>query len=1748
MNDVFETRLTNMVDMLTMRASVLSHRLAYTFVPEDGRPETSRSYGQLLLRAKAIAMALRRGNLTGAPALLLYPPGLPSVEALLGCLFAGVLAVPMPDLDSLDSGRLAEHLAAVATDSGATTVLTCSETLGQIQRLLANGRHPRSVIVVTDEIPDDLAPWWQQWTPQPSAPAVLFYGDRPAGPATNLVFTHGCLMESLRRFRALSTASREPSVSWLPGYQPFGLVSGVLRPLFTGGLGVLLSAAAVQRNPASWLRAISRHQAVFSLAPPTAYEMCTRRAGEEELAGLDLSSWRVAAVGPQPGPGQLTHRFAERFAPYGFDPKAILNCYGPAMVGAPLAVTGASERSTTVQLCSSALERGQAVVGAADSRRQLSRRSVGPPGDEVLVVDPRTGRPQQPGEVGEIHLTGPTAPSGTWRGQLPLAPVTVRCEGDDRLFWPTGDAGVLLDRAGEELVVLGSLRERISLHGRTVYAQDLRSTTERSHRAIRPGRVAAFTEPAPAPDGPAGADGEEPGDSGLTVVAEVHPYLCGNTSEVARAVRTAIRTEHDLPLLRLVLLLPDQLPSRLDGEVDHDRCRRALAAGALRALPTAETTDPEPATDPGDPAAQPERESTRPGAFALTRGQESLLTGAVGRENGGPTTTRRYLEFEAQGLDLDRLATAWRRTVEHHEMLRVAIESRSRQVIRPPEWYEVAVTDLDADAAEEGLRTVRDEMLEPVSGPWQRWPLFEVRLTRLPAERARVHLAFDALIADENSIPVMLRTWQRYYDNPEAALAAPAFRFCRFVDLTTGGWDAARSRTAESGPPELPIAHPAMRAVDLTAGRLETVSSRLTPDTWHAVRRQARQFRLTFAAILGTAFGNVLREWSTAPEFTVGVTTFQRPALHPEIDATVGPFSSVVPVVMRARKGGFARNALEVQRQFRQCPGESADKDLSLPPPVVFTPVAGDFAAASGWLGQLVHTERLDPRRWLGHQVVQDAGGIRLHWEARAELLPNGLLREISLAEIRLLERLGTDSGLWLRSTPGRFPRPRQAPPGRSEEPAAEVLHHGILRQFGSQPNATAVVCADRRVSFAGLVAAATMLADQLRERGVGPGDVVAVQVSQGWEQVIAVVGVLQSGAGCLPLATDSGQDTVLAALRDCAVSTVVTSAETRAAHPWPSGVEPVVLGSGEARGPCPPADSGPARPNDLAYLVPAGTPQAPGPLVAMEHRAALATLSEVTARFRIGPADLLLSTAPFGSARFMCDVLGALRVGAGVLLTGSEADGRPPAPADRPTPTVWSTSGDRTDLLPSGPEAAEDTPRLILLGDAAVPTSAARDLRARYPQVPLVALGGHPETSSWSFALAPAEDDLEQQVLPYGPALTGQWALVLDEEGDPCPAGVTGMVHIGGCGLARGYWNGPQPGPGAFVQYPRTGERLFRTGQWGRLLADGRLLWADRTGPAAVEATTAEGGDGPTPPGASGQVGVAVSAPPVSPAGTDGPPAARSTVATARLPTVQRRRSDSGETTGLDVSRLRMANPGGPQALGQPFPLSSGDLTRTVSAARRGGNQILLANDRLEETSLSRYRTRRSVRRFDQAPVPRGLWTSWLAVARERPCDGRQRRLYPSARGAYLVDLYVHAKPGGVEGVTPGSYAYDPVRHGLIALDLGCELDRGIHAVGNQETFDQAQFSLFLVADLSAAEPRYGAIASDFCLLEAGALLQLLMMGAAELGLGVCPIGAMDTTAVRRSLDLPDRHLLMHTLLGGLPPRTGRSSGTTDE
>ncbi|MGF1499662.1 MAG: fatty acyl-AMP ligase [Elainellaceae cyanobacterium] len=567
-----------LVDLLSDRAQQQPHHTAFTFLRDGETPAPPLTYGELDRRARAIAASLQTVLPVGKRAVLVYPyhAGLEFIAAFMGCLYAGVVAVPShPPRNRYAFTDLSARLVAADT----TTLLAPASLCTKLQRQFAEAGGADKAEsnradyrwIVPEEIPEAIAPDWQRPDLKGDSLAFLqFTSGSTAQPKGVMVTHHGLLHNQRVLQQAFGHTAQSIGVGWLPLFHDMGLIGNVLQALYLGTSCVLMSPIDFIQKPVRWLQAISRYQATTSGGPNFAYDLLCRYVTPAQKQTLDLSRWSLAFSGAEPVRAETLETFAAQFASCGFRREAFYPCYG--MAEAVLFITGGTKAvvPTQIQVDERALAENRVMV-TGRSPRSRTLVSCGYPwqGSAIAIVDPHTQRRCPPDQVGEIWVTGPGLGQGYWQ-QSRETEQTFRAFLADTGTGPflrTGDLGFIQDG---ELYITGRLHDVLVFWGFNHYPERIEATVQRCHPAFPEDRGAAFA---------INVDGTDR----LVIAQEVdrrdrHWFTAAN---VVETIRWAVFREHFIDVYAIALLKPGALPKTPSGKIQRRVCRDKFLDGSL---------------------------------------------------------------------------------------------------------------------------------------------------------------------------------------------------------------------------------------------------------------------------------------------------------------------------------------------------------------------------------------------------------------------------------------------------------------------------------------------------------------------------------------------------------------------------------------------------------------------------------------------------------------------------------------------------------------------------------------------------------------------------------------------------------------------------------------------------------------------------------------------------------------------------------------------------------------------------------------------------------------------------------------------------------------------------------------------------------------------------------------------------------------------------------------------------------------
>lgn len=577
-----------LAELLRHRAAAGPDAPAYVELSDRGQELARITFGELARRSATLARHIADRAEPGARALLICPNGIGFMVGFLGCVLARVAAVPImaPRRNS-------------ARDASAAIIADCAPRLALAPRALIEGER--------GDLAARLAPFGRNGagieflavdaipatgnTETAAAPSAALLLDREPGPddlaflqytsgstsaPKGVMVGHANLLANLAMIaRAFGNTGGSTHVSWVPLYHDMGLIMNALQSLYLGAACVLMTPVAFVQRPLLWLRAISDYRAEVAGGPDFAFDLCAERYRPEQMAGIDLSGWKVAFNGAEPVRAESIRRFREAYARHGFAASAVLPAYGLAEATVLVSTGRRGAGAMTREVSREALREGEV---APPRDREDAQTIVGcgrAIGDErIAIVDPDRLTRLRLLQIGEIWVAGPNVARGYWRNpEASVAVFGATMEGEAGGTWlRTGDLG-FLDEDGE-LYVTGRIKDVVIIRGANHYPQDIEDTVQQAHPALRRHAGAAFAAP------------DASGAERLVVVQEVERTWRHRIDgdEIIGRIREAVVAEHEIVPYEIALLRPGALPKTTSGKVQRALSRKLWQEGSLDRL------------------------------------------------------------------------------------------------------------------------------------------------------------------------------------------------------------------------------------------------------------------------------------------------------------------------------------------------------------------------------------------------------------------------------------------------------------------------------------------------------------------------------------------------------------------------------------------------------------------------------------------------------------------------------------------------------------------------------------------------------------------------------------------------------------------------------------------------------------------------------------------------------------------------------------------------------------------------------------------------------------------------------------------------------------------------------------------------------------------------------------------------------------------------------------------------------------
>ncbi|WP_144395250.1 AMP-binding protein [Pleionea sediminis] len=518
----------------------------------------SVTYDSLETETNLLCAGLQSKGLVGKVAILYFSPGLDFIKTFLACLKASVIAVPLPTITSQSKKRATSRLKSISSNSNAAVVLI--QNGFNKENVIADfgNKFKESQIVTLEEL--------SQTTSSPLVDkanehdiAYLQYSSGSTGNPKGVAITRFGLSNHLKQVtKTWDMTSESHTLSWMPHTHDYGLIEGVLAPIYAGANVYIMSPFRFLKRPTEWLSCVSKFGITHSSCPSFAFELCLKDLSKNTQRDFDLSSWKKLSFGAEPINPEAVRKFQHKMEQKGLKEGALHPAYGLAEATLLVSTQGGLK---TKKLHRPSLAKAR-VVFAKEGESSLEVVSCGKPiqGVTVKIVNPVTGQECDKKETGEIWVSSLSNGAGYWQQEALSEEIfRAKLDNDSTEYLRTGDIGFIYE---SELYIIGRTKDLIIIRGENHAPSDIEQTVLACDTALVGMRCAAFSF--------VNATVEN-----LVIVCEVPKTSRKSVSHrFVNKIKKEVFECHGLSIFDLVIVPRGTIPRTTSGKIQ----RRKLAA------------------------------------------------------------------------------------------------------------------------------------------------------------------------------------------------------------------------------------------------------------------------------------------------------------------------------------------------------------------------------------------------------------------------------------------------------------------------------------------------------------------------------------------------------------------------------------------------------------------------------------------------------------------------------------------------------------------------------------------------------------------------------------------------------------------------------------------------------------------------------------------------------------------------------------------------------------------------------------------------------------------------------------------------------------------------------------------------------------------------------------------------------------------------------------------------------------------
>uniref|UniRef100_UPI0026180005 condensation domain-containing protein n=1 Tax=Sporosarcina sp. TaxID=49982 RepID=UPI0026180005 len=507
----------------------------------------------------------------------------------------------------------------------------------------------------------------------------------------------------------------------------------------------------------------------------------------------------------------------------------------------------------------------------------------------------------------------------------------------------------------------------------------------------------------------------------------------------------------------------------------------------------------------------------------------------AGRDDGQPLGgigCHAYLEFDGSRVDAAQLEKAWNQLQYHHPMLRACFTEDGMQKIQDSPFSEKLTINNLSDMSEEEAYKIAQAIRERLSHrklQIEKGEVAGVELTLLPAGKTRIHVDMDLLIADVQSLQILLRDLAAAYNGEKLPEESKEWNFATYLEREAVDDSEEKEKAKEywrkrldtmPKGPELPLAK-RPEEVEKTVFRRRIV--RIEKKEWEELQRKAKEYKTTSAMLLLTAYAAILERWSRNKRFLINIPFFNRKTEHQGMEEVIADFTTLLLLEVNCENNptflellGRIQRQLHEDMKYTSYSGVRVQRDLtkrygdaSASAPVVFACNLGTQLVSKSFketLGSFSYVISQTPQVWNDFQSYEDENGVQLTWDSVDELFPEDMIQDMMRSFGELLHELAVKEWNQNFDVLPESRRESLAEACRTGDPEnLQCLHTAFLKREKEFPQKIVLedTGCEESLTYHDLKERAQAVAEHISAAGIH-GVPIAFTLPRGYEQIVA--------------------------------------------------------------------------------------------------------------------------------------------------------------------------------------------------------------------------------------------------------------------------------------------------------------------------------------------------------------------------------------------------------------------------------------------------------------------------------------------------------------------------------------------------------------------------------------------------------------------------------------------------------------------